>query len=104
METHGRSWAKSFSWRIVGIFLLGGISYAYTKDWKQTTWITIVFHGIRTVLYYFHERWWERISWGRIKHPLSHLEVKDHLTAEDHETIRGILRERDFLKTQDYQI
>jgi uncharacterized membrane protein len=104
METHLRSWMKSFSWRIVGIVLLGGISYAFTKDWKQTTWITIIFHGIRTVLYYLHERWWERISWGRIKHPLSHLPVKRDLAPEDHEAIRNLLRERKCLSMQDYEI
>lgn len=104
METHIRSWAKSISWRIIGIVILGAISYAFTHNWEQTTWITIIFHSIRLVLYYFHERWWEHVSWGRIKHPLSHLPVKEVLTPEDHEAIRNLLRERKCLSTQDYEI
>lgn len=99
-----RSWAKSVSWRIIGVFILGGISYAFTRDWEQTTWITIIFHGVRLVLYYFHERWWERISWGRHKHPLSHLPVKEPITPEDDEAIRNLLRERKCLATQSYEI
>lgn len=104
METHLRSWAKSTSWRITGILILGGISYAFTRNWEQTTWITSIFHTLRFALYYLHERWWERISWGRIKHPLSHLPVKKDLTPEDHEAIRNFLRERKCLSMQDYEI
>lgn len=104
METHLRSWAKSISWRIIGIVILGAISYAFTRNWEQTTWITVIFHSLRLVLYYFHERWWERISWGKIKHPLSHLPVKEDLTPEDHEAIRNFLRERKCLSGQDYEI
>ncbi len=36
---------------------------------------------------------WERIEWGRKKHPLSHLPVKENLTPEDHLTIRNFLDE-----------
>jgi hypothetical protein len=39
------SWAKSFTWRLVGIVMLGGISYAITRDWEQTTIITAIFHA-----------------------------------------------------------
>src|ERR1035437_2446643 len=104
METHIRSWAKSVSWRIIGIFILGGITYAFTRNWEQTTWITIIFHTVRLVLYYYHERWWERVSWGRINHPLSHLPVKEGLTLEDDEAILNLLRERKCLSGPDYEI
>lgn len=64
-ETHARSWVKSIVWRLIGVFILGGITYAFTRDWAETTWITIIFHVIRTVLYYLHERTWERVDWGK---------------------------------------
>ncbi len=104
METHLRSWAKSSSWRITGIVILGGISYAFTRDWKETTWITVLFHTLRFVLYYFHERWWSTISWGKIHHPLDHFPVKEKLTPEDEEAIRALLKERKCLSTLDYEI
>jgi len=65
MDTWKRSWAKSITWRILGIILLFAIAWVLTGDIAQTTTITVVFHGIRVVLYVFHERAWERIKWGR---------------------------------------
>jgi len=71
METHLRSWTKSISWRVLGIIILIVISYGFTRDLKQTTWITLIFHSIRLVLYYFHERMWNKISWGKIGYVFS---------------------------------
>ena len=65
IDNRKRSWCKSITWRIAGIFILGGLAWLFTRDWSETTLITITFHAIRLVLYYFHERMWERISWGR---------------------------------------
>ncbi|MBI2850222.1 MAG: DUF2061 domain-containing protein [Chloroflexi bacterium] len=67
VDTPRRSWVKSITWRIMGIFILGGITWLFTHSWEKTTWITVTFHSIRLVLYYYHERVWERISWGRRK-------------------------------------
>ena len=65
VESHARSWLKSIVWRIMGVFILGLLAWMVTKDWGTTTLITITFHLIRLVLYYFHERAWERVRWGR---------------------------------------
>jgi uncharacterized membrane protein len=92
METKKRSWAKSLTWRLFGIALLGIISFAITRDWKQMTVITALFHGIRLVLYYYHERIWQRVSWGKIRHPLEGLPVNKKLTPEDLEIVRQKLR------------
>jgi hypothetical protein len=56
------------------------------------TLITVLFHSIRMVTYYFHERIWLRVKWGRIRHPLDSLEVKGTLTKEDLDEIRSQLR------------
>ncbi len=93
METKARSWAKSIVWRVIGIFLLGGIAYAVTGRWEEVTMITLVFHSLRLVLYYFHERLWLRIEWGRLEHPLSRLPVNGKLTPDGHRIIEGKLRE-----------
>ncbi len=66
-EMKRRSWVKSIIWRVIGIFILGGLSWLVTRDWQETTIITVVFHAVRTVLYYYHERMWDKIEWGRIK-------------------------------------
>ncbi len=93
MDTKKRSWAKSLVWRLIGVVLLGLISFLVTDNWKEMSIITALFHSIRVVLYYYHERGWERISWGRAKHPLAGLPVKQQLTPEDMETVREHLKE-----------
>lgn len=104
METRLRSWAKSVTWRLAGIIILGGISYVMTRDWKETTVITAVFHTLRFVLYYYHERVWMRIAWGLQPHPLSHLPVRKNLTAADREAIKKLLAERNWLAGGEYEI
>jgi len=93
MDTRRRSMAKSVTWRVFGIILLAVITYFTTGgSLKEMTIITLLFHGIRFVLYYFHERFWERISWGKLKHPLADLPVKGTLTPADMEAVREKLR------------
>lgn len=97
LETHTRAWAKSLTWRIAGILILGLISWLVTHSWKEVTLITIVFHSIRFVFYYFHERIWDRVSWGRIKHPLSDLPVKKKLTSKDLNIVKEKLKELGYI-------
>ena len=92
MDTKKRSIIKSITWRVIGVVLLGIISYLITHNWKEMTIITIMFHGIRLIMYYYHERIWERTSWGKTQHPLSELPVKKKLTAKDSNIIRGELK------------
>ena len=88
---------KPIVWRIIGVFLLGGITWSITQDWKEMTLITVLFHSIRMVMYYFHERIWLRVKWGRVRHPLESLEVKGKLSAEDLDEIRAQLRSMGYL-------
>ena len=97
MDTRIRSWVKSIVWRLVGIVILAAISYWITGNWKQMTIITTLFHSIRVVLYYYHERLWERINWGRLKHPLSDLPVREKLIPEDLKIIAEKLRELGYI-------
>ena len=97
MDTKKRSWVKSIVWRIVGVVLLGGLSWEITRDLREMTIITALFHSLRFVLYYAHERIWERLAWGKIRHPLSDLPVKTQLSPEDREVIADKLRELGYL-------
>ena len=97
IETHSRAWIKSIVWRILGIFILGSISWIITHSWKEMSLITIVFHSIRVILYYFHERVWERIKWGRVMHPLSSLPVNKELNTKDLNFIRKQLKDLGYL-------
>lgn len=97
IDTHARAWVKSVIWRLLGIAILGTISWVITKSWKEMTIITLLFHSIRVVLYYLHERLWERISWGRVKHPLSIFPVTKELKPEDLKLIQAQLSKLGYL-------
>ena len=97
MESHKRSMVKSVTWRIMGVVLLSGITWLVTHNWKESTIITIVFHSIRMVMYYFHERIWLRVKWGTVPHPLAELKVKDRLSPEDMEEVRAKLKSMGYI-------
>lgn len=59
-----RSITKSILWRIVGVIILGIITYAFTRSWIQTSLITFIHHGIFLIVYCLHERAW--IKWGKV--------------------------------------
>jgi uncharacterized membrane protein len=97
MDTRKRSWTKSIVWRLIGILLLGLIAYLITGDLAEMTLITLLFHSIRLVLYYYHERAWERISWGRVKHPLATIPVKHKLTPQDMQVVVERLKQMGYV-------
>jgi uncharacterized membrane protein len=65
LENRTRSIVKTAVYRVIIIFLLAGITYYYTGNLGQTTNISILFNAGGTVIYYFWERLWDRISWGK---------------------------------------
>lgn len=64
-ETRLRSLIKALIWRISGFIILGLISYIFTKKWGESLTISGIFNVIRFLLYYGHERMWNKISWGK---------------------------------------
>ena len=60
-----RSWVKSFTWRIIGVLILLPLTYVFTGNWESAGGVTLSFNVIRMLLYYFHERAWENISWRK---------------------------------------
>ena len=81
MESRKRSIVKALFWRVIGIIVLGAITWILTKDSQTTTSITLMFHTINLVLYYYHERLWERIDWGLLK--MSELSVENQAKVMD---------------------
>ena len=60
-----RSIAKAFSWRGLAVLALGAITYGITDDMHQTSIITIIYHGLQVGIFFFHERIWSHVNWGR---------------------------------------
>ncbi len=97
LSTKKRSFVKSTSWRLVAITVLAIVAYFVTNEWEQVTIITLLYHGIQIAVYYLHERMWERISWGQVKHPLESIPVKQQLTPEDMEVVVDRLKQMGYV-------
>jgi uncharacterized membrane protein len=64
-ETRKRSLAKSILWRFICVVVSIVVSYALTFRWDIAVAIGGVYNIVTMILYYFHERFWNRIKWGR---------------------------------------
>lgn len=63
--TKARSALKALTWRIIGTADTFVISWIITKE-PVTAGAIASFEVItKTILYYFHERGWNYIQWGR---------------------------------------
>ncbi len=64
-ETRKRSIAKSIVWRVICIVVSILTSYALTANWDISVAIGSIYNVITMFLYYFHERLWNYIKWGK---------------------------------------
>jgi uncharacterized membrane protein len=62
-----RSLAKAISWRVTGTLDTIFISFLVTGKLKAAVSIGLVELGTKILLYYLHERIWNRIPFGRVK-------------------------------------
>lgn len=64
-----RSVAKTISWRTVGTLDTIIVSYFITGSFVMAASIGSIEVVTKMILYYFHERAWNKINFGRIKEP-----------------------------------
>ncbi|MDP5231918.1 MAG: DUF2061 domain-containing protein [Cellulophaga sp.] len=60
-----RSIIKSISWRIIGTLDTMLIAWIVTGELKLALSIGVVELFTKMLLYFFHERLWNKISWGK---------------------------------------
>jgi uncharacterized membrane protein len=65
MDTARRSLVKTISWRLTGSGATFLISYAIAGNFTVAGTIAVIQLVSNTVLYFLHERVWNRIKWGR---------------------------------------
>jgi uncharacterized membrane protein len=63
--SHGRSLAKAISWRFFGNLISFIIIYGLTHDGKLALAASGIELVVKIVLYYYHERAWNKVKWGR---------------------------------------
>jgi uncharacterized membrane protein len=64
-ETHRRSILKAISWRTLGTFDTFAISWFLTGKVAMAGSIAALEVITKVAWYYFHERVWEAVAWGR---------------------------------------
>jgi len=67
MEKTYRSLAKAISWRVTGTLDTILISFLITGKLKFALSIGFVELATKTLLYFLHERAWNKIQFGRVK-------------------------------------
>ena len=65
-----RSVVKAISWRTVGTLDTMIVSYFVTGSLVMAASIGTIEVITKMALYYFHERAWNKISFGRVKEPV----------------------------------
>ena len=65
MESLQRSLAKTIIWRVVATLITLATVYAFTGALGKSTTITLTVAAFLAVGYYFNERIWDKIQWGR---------------------------------------
>ena len=60
-----RSLVKSLTWRVVAMVSGFVTLYALSEDISLATVATLITNGVNFVAYYYHERIWNSVSWGK---------------------------------------
>ena len=64
-DTAKRSLVKTVSWRLTGSGATFLISYLIAGDFAMAGTIAVIQLISNTLLYFVHERIWNKIGWGR---------------------------------------
>ena len=65
MESRKRSAIKSVCWHVIATSITACIIYAFTGKFILAASIAAVDIIINMTVYYFHERFWDQIEYGR---------------------------------------
>ena len=64
-EQRTRSAIKAITYRLISIIIDSIIAYTITKSAQQTAVLVLISNSISILVYFAHERAWNRIHWGK---------------------------------------
>jgi uncharacterized membrane protein len=64
-EKRYRSFTKALVYRLLSICIDYTVAYFITQDFEKSTAIVILSNTVSLIVYFAHERAWDRISWGK---------------------------------------
>ncbi len=65
METRMRSVVKTITFRVVATLTTVALILLFTGSLALAGVVGLLDVVVKLVIYYFHERSWEKVSWGR---------------------------------------
>jgi uncharacterized membrane protein len=69
LETRRRSVAKSISWRIFAAIITACVVWAMTGQVEFAAKIGLIDTTVKLLIYFLHERVWNKINYGRVSTP-----------------------------------
>ena len=69
LETRRRSLAKAISWRILAAIITACVALAMTHQIEFAAKIGLIDTAVKLFIYFFHERVWNKINYGRVSTP-----------------------------------
>jgi len=66
-ESNSRSLAKTITFRVLIIIADVVVVYFLTHRFDLVVTIVVLRNVVAMFLYYFHERFWNAVNWGRMK-------------------------------------
>ena len=69
MESHFRSILKAVTWRSGGTVVTFAVAWFITGDVSLAAGIGFVDTTVKIVAFYFHERMWNRLKFGKMEPP-----------------------------------
>ncbi len=64
-EQRARSLAKALTYRLMSIFIDYSVVFLITKEYETSLIITLITNAMSFLMYFMHERAWNRVKWGR---------------------------------------
>ncbi|MCH8120577.1 MAG: DUF2061 domain-containing protein [Planctomycetes bacterium] len=69
MESHFRSIMKAITWRTGGTVVTFAVAWILTQEFKLAAQIGALDTVIKIGAFYFHERLWIRVKFGKLRRP-----------------------------------
>ncbi len=69
MESHFRSIMKAITWRAGGTVVTFAVAWIFTQDFELAAQIGALDTVIKIGAFYFHERLWIHVKFGKLRRP-----------------------------------
>jgi len=65
-STYERSLLKGIVWEGISFIITTLAVFIFYGNWKTSIKFSFIFALIKIVLFFFHERLWKNIGWGKV--------------------------------------